>query len=146
MNPNFPMTVRRMNVIRAALSGPARTLFELADDVCMCFARAKGYVDYLHGQGEVYIASWPERKAGKIYRTAAYRMGNRPDAPRPARLTSAQRQAAHVARIRLDQDKYDRHKAASRARKVPRTRDPLVAALFGAAMPGARAITAEVQP
>lgn len=133
MKTEHPMTVRRTAAITAVLRDQALTIRDLAARVFLEYEQTRRYVAHLHAHGTVHIARWTVQATGRETRLPVYKLGAGRDAPRPARLTGTQRQANHILRIRDDADLYDRHKARSRARKLKPGRDPLVAALFGAA-------------
>ena len=133
MTPTHPMTMRRTAAITAALRDQALTIRDLAPLVFLSVEQTRRYLVQMHLDGTVRIARWAVQATGRETRLPAYRAGAGRDAPRPAVLTSAQRQVKHMARVRRDEDRYEMHKARNRARKLKTSRDPLVAALFGAA-------------
>lgn len=133
MTPTHPMTMRRTAAITAALRDQALTIRDLAPLVFLSVEQTRRYLVQMHLDGTVRIARWAVQATGRETRLPAYRAGAGRDAPRPAVLTSTQRQIKHMARVRRDEDRYELHKARNRARKLKTSRDPLVAALFGAA-------------
>ena len=126
MKIDHPMSVRRVAAITAVLASQALTARDLAPLVFLS-------IEQPHRAGTVRIARWAVQAIGRETRLPAYKAGAGRDAPRPAVLTSAQRQIKHMARVRRDEDRYELHKARNRARKLKKVRDPLVSALFGAA-------------
>ncbi|MDZ5633961.1 hypothetical protein [Janthinobacterium sp. GMG1] len=133
MKIDHPMSARRVAAITAALASQALSARDLAPLVFLSVEQTRRYLVQMHLDGAVRIARWAVQATGRETRLPAYRAGAGRDAPRPAVLTSAQRQIKHVARVRRDEDRYELHKARNRARKLKTVRDPLVAALFGAA-------------
>ena len=133
MKIDHPMSARRVAAIAAALASQALTARDLAPLVFLSVEQTRRYLVQMHLGGTVRIARWVVQATGRETRLPAYRPGAGRDAPRPAVLTPAQRQVKHIARVRLDEDRYELHKARNRARKLKKVRDPLVAALFGAA-------------
>ncbi len=133
MKIDHPMSARRVAAITAVLVSQALTARELAPLVFLSVEQTRRYLVQMHLDGTVRIARWAVQATGRETRLPAYRAGPGHDAPRPAVLTSAQRQIKHMARVRRDEDRYELHKARNRARKLKTARDPLVAALFGAA-------------
>lgn len=133
MKIDHPMSARRVAAITAVLASQALTARDLAPLVFLSIEQTRRYLVQMHLDGNVRIARWAVQTTGRETRLPAYRAGAGRDAPRPAVLTSAQRQIKHMARVRRDEDRYDLHKARNRARKLKKARDPLVAALFGAA-------------
>ena len=127
------MTMRRTAAIAAALRDQVLTTRDLAPLVFLSVEQTRRYLVRMHIDGAVRIARWTVQATGRETRLPAYRAGAGRDAPRPAVLTSTQRQIKHMARVRRDEDRYELHKARNRARKLKKVRDPLVAALFGAA-------------
>lgn len=142
MTLDHPMSERRVAAIITVLCDQALTVRDLAVQVFLSPEQARRYVVQLHASGVLRIARWATQSSGRATRLPvyAYKDGAGRDAKRPAQLSGAQRQARHIARVRSDADRYDTHKARNRARKLKPARDPLVAAMFGAA--GAQ----EVQP
>ena len=132
MKIDHPMSARRVAAITAVLASQALTARELAPRVFLSAEQTRRYLVQMHHDGAVRIARWAVQATGRETRLPAYRAGDGRDAPRPAVLTSAQRQIKHMARVRRDEDRYELHKARNRARKLKSVRDPLVAALFGA--------------
>jgi hypothetical protein len=132
MNTECPLTVRRIEAIRLALSSHALTLHELAARVHVCLEQARRYVRYMHRAHLIYIATWRSVQTTRLTRLPAYRAGAGKDIPKPSRLTPAQRTAAYRERVRSDPERYDLYKAKGRAQKRKPARDELVAALFGA--------------
>lgn len=132
MKLDHPMSARRVAAITEVLRGQALTVRDLAAKVFLCHEQVRRYVVELHAAGAVRIVRWSVQKEGRETRIPVFRLGAGPDAPRPQRLTGAQRQAAQMARIRANTERYDLHKARNRARKMKVARDPLVGALFGA--------------
>lgn len=133
MTPTHPMTMRRTAAIAAALRDQVLTTRDLAPLVFLSVEQTRRYLVQMHIDGAVRIARWTVQATGRETRLPAYRAGSGRDAPRPAALTSTQRQIKHMARVRRDEDRYELHKARNRARKLKIVRDPLVTALFGAA-------------
>ena len=132
MKIDHPMSARRVAAITAALASQALTARDLAPLVFLSIEQTRRYLVQMHLDGDVRIARWAVQTTGRETRLPAYRAGAGRDAPRPAVLTSAQRQINHMARVRRDEDRHELHKARNRARKLKKVRDPLVAALFGA--------------
>jgi hypothetical protein len=130
---DHPMSARRIAAITAALASQALTARDLAPLVYLSIEQTRRYLAWMHLDGSVRIARWAVQPTGRETRLPAYRAGAGRDASRPAILTAAQRQIKHMARVRRDEDRYELHKARNRARKLKKVRDPLVAALFGAA-------------
>lgn len=133
MKIDHPMSARRVAAITAVLASQSLTARELAPRVFLSVEQTRRYLVQMHIDGVVRIARWAVQATGRETRLPAYRAGAGRDAPRPAVLTSTQRQIKHMARVRRDEDRYELHKARNRARKLKKVRDPLVAALFGAA-------------
>lgn len=136
MKPDHPLTERRIAAIMEALRGPALTLPEVAERVHLCLEYTRRYLRHLHAVRIVYIAAWREARTTRITRIPAYRVGAMKEAPKPAKLTSAQRTAGYRARVRSDAERLDLYLAKARAQRRKPVRDPLVAAMFGA--PAAR--------
>ncbi|WP_300752193.1 hypothetical protein [Janthinobacterium sp.] len=133
MKLDHPMSARRVAAISAVLASQTLTAHDLASLVFLSIEQTRRYLVRMHIDRTVRIARWAVQASGRETRLPAYRLGAGRDAPRPAILTPAQRQIKHIARVRRDEDRYELHKARNRARKLKRVRDPLVAALFGAA-------------
>lgn len=132
MNIENSLTAYRINLIVEALHGRALTTDEIAPMINLCRDQTVRYMQLLHKSGAVYISAWPARTVGRATRLPAYRLGSRSDAPKPARMSGAERQAAYKARIFADVDRHERFKAVNVARRRKPVRDPLVAAMFGA--------------
>lgn len=136
MKPEHPLTVRRIKAISDVLRKEALTLSEVSARVHLSLEYTRRYLRHLHGAGVVRIAAWREARTTRITRVPAYRVGKAADAPKPAKLTPAQRTAGYRARVRSDAERLDVYLAKARAQKRKPARDPLVAAMFGA--PAAR--------
>jgi hypothetical protein len=127
----------RMTIIRKAVARKAMTIAEIAE-YHLSYRQTRRYVSHLHHAGLLHIVDWPLRGDARQTPTAAYRGGAGIDAMHKP-MTNAERQAAHIARVRADMDAYDRYRARDRARKSKPVVDPLLAALFGrTSAPGAR--------
>ena len=87
--------------------------------------------DQIRNTLRIQVARGTMRLDGNVSRVPAFRGQPGVDVPRVPAMTNAERQAAHMARVRADADAYGRHKARERARDLPLRADPLVAALFG---------------
>lgn len=133
MKIEHPMSARRVAAITAVLASQALTARDLAPLVFLSIEQTRRYLVQMRLDGAVRVARWAVQATGRETRLPAYRAGAGRDAPQPAVLTPAQRQVKHIARVRRDEDRYELYKARNRARKLKKVRDPLVAALFGAA-------------
>lgn len=89
----------------------------------------------LHAAGRIYIVGW--KVEGSHPRSARYRLGNKPDAPKPLPLTRAEvarRFRARALRNGSIEDLRERSRMSARRtywRQKPPRRDQFVAALFG---------------
>lgn len=131
MRIDNPLTAYRVTQIIEALHGGALNVDEVTEVLCLHPHHVGRYLQQLHAAGAIYISDWAVRTHGRATRLAVYKLGNKPDAPRPANLTPQQRQAKYKARLRADAELFDKHKALDRARKRRVVRDPFVAAFFG---------------
>jgi hypothetical protein len=122
-----------MNLVAAALADGPLCAHDLAPKVFLCYGHAWRLVKGMHELGMVHIAKWPLRRMPRATRVAAYALGAGKDAPKPKRLTQAQRQTRYKSKLRADADRLDIQLSKDRARKLKPTRDPLVAAMYGSA-------------
>jgi hypothetical protein len=132
MKSDNTLTAYRMELVAAALAGGPLCVHDLAPNIFLCYGQAWRLIKDMHEQGMVHIAKWPLRRTPRATRVAAYAFGAGKDAPKPKRLTSAQRQARYKSKLRADPERLDIHLSKGRARKRKPTRDPLIAAMYGA--------------
>lgn len=133
MKPSHPLTERRIAVIKDVLRDRALTLPEVAGRIHLHLECTRRYLRHLHEAHVIYVAGWREARTTRLTRIPAYRIGAKKDTAKPAKLTAAQRTAGYRARVRSDADRLDLYLAKARAQKRKPARDPMVAALFGAA-------------
>lgn len=96
-------------------------------------ATVSRWVNDLHASSEAYVKRWDTPTNGPFM--AVYARGRKPDAPRPAAKTVRERTESSRRGQRTNGAWEDRL-AAGRARywaEKPAARDPMTAALFGAA-------------
>jgi hypothetical protein len=127
------MTAHRIAAISAALQDGPLCAHDLAPKVFLSFEQARRYLRFMKEQGLAHIAKWPLRRTPRATRVAAYALGSGEDAKKPARLNGQKRQARCKAKLRADAERFEFHKAKRRALKRKPARDPLVAAMYGAA-------------
>lgn len=77
-------------IIRELLEGDV-TVREIAENIGAHVVTVRRYVSALYAAKCVYVSSWPEDSLGRAGNNIrAYTLGNKPDAKRPAKKTSAQ--------------------------------------------------------
>ncbi|MES3022760.1 MAG: hypothetical protein V4857_14380 [Pseudomonadota bacterium] len=117
MNPNHPLTARRIARILAALEVKAQNAHDMAASVCMCVDRARNYLMFLERAGQVHVRRWELRPAGNHYPVAVYALGKRKSAEKPPARTAQQKQAACRARLKDDKEGYERMRQSENMRR-----------------------------
>lgn len=113
MNPNNPQSIRRMDMIKAVLSDKPMMVNEISAAVFLNECSVREYLAYLHGERLIYIAEWPKNNCA---RGAAYKLGKRKDAPRPAPRTMAQYNKTYLDKVTSDPVRHDLRLAKRRAK------------------------------
>lgn len=135
MNPSHPLTARRIAAILAALADGPLTVRAIAARIHLCLDRTSEYVLKLADDGAIHLKTWAPQPTGRQHPVAVYKLGPGKNAPKPARQTGTQRQAAHRARIHADPERLDvflaRGRASKRVKKAVKTPQNPFSALFG---------------
>jgi hypothetical protein len=82
--------------------------------------RARLYVTTLHDQRKVHIHSWNPHPIGG-YPSPVYAVGEGEDAPRPAPLSTYEKNARHWAKLKADPQRHALHLHMQRVRRKPQT-------------------------
>lgn len=133
MKADHTLTAYRIGLTIAALQAGPLSAHDLAPKIYLCYGHAWRVLRLMHQQGLVHIAKWPLRRTPRCTRVAAYAAGPGKDAKKPPALTGPQKQARSINKARQNGDRYALIRAKDRARKRKLVRDPMVAAMFGAA-------------
>lgn len=92
------LALRRIEMIQCLLRQQDMTVHELAAGIHMSKRWAQSYLTYLHGLGLVHIAEYRQalRSNGSYLYVPLYAWGEATDAPKPARLSDAERQRRYM--------------------------------------------------
>lgn len=128
-----PETVAACRTIQSLLTArPDLSAKEVAAMAGVNAATMRRHIDMLHNVGLVHIGRWTRVK--HVYEML-WRLGPGIDAPKPAPMTVAQRNAKRALLVKIDPDAAESQRIAHRRyhvrTKLKPKRDPLVAALFG---------------
>jgi len=110
--------------IRQLLRDQSMTAHELAEAVPISKRWVQAYINHLKEDDRVYISRWTKEvgQCERMYPRPAYRAVHVPnDAPKPAPLTRAQKQARKHEKMMSDPIKYGQHIAKERERRAART-------------------------
>jgi transcription initiation factor IIE alpha subunit len=110
--------------IRELLRDQSMTAHELAEAVPMSKRWVQAYLNHLKDDGRIYIPKWTKEvdQCERMYPRPFYRAVRPPaDAPKPAPLTRAERQARKHKKMMDNPVKYGQHIAKERTRRAERT-------------------------
>lgn len=102
----------RIELINGALNSDALTIPDLAETIDLFPSSIRDLVYRLHGERKLYIERWIIVGKSMAY-TAAYRLGDLPDAPKPPKMTKEQR----AAKMRIYRANYEQSKAQKAERE-----------------------------
>lgn len=143
MNPNHPLTIRRIAAIEAATTDKKLSAIEIAQSIFICHQSALIYVRHLLGAdpavGErIHIASWRDVATG--IRVPLYQWGGGPHAPKPKPQTRVELVREYRKRVRKDPVRnafyLARQRARDRADRATKKPQGWAAALLGPAKQG----------
>ena len=133
MNPNHPLTIRRMEAIEKALRGRELNRHEIASEIHLSVRWVADYINHLHIDGKIHVCAWTTQAHEKAYPIQLYRWGAGKDARKPKPLSAKFKSAKARFKRDSDPEKRDRFLSLNRLRSRPPRVDPMVSALFGIA-------------
>ena len=110
--------------IRELLDGQSMTAHELAEAVPLSKRWVQAYLNHLKEDGRIYIPKWTKEvdQCKRMYPRPFYRAVRVPaDAPKPAPITRAEKQARKHKKMMNDPIKYGQHISKERVRRAART-------------------------
>lgn len=131
MNANHPSTIYKMARIRAFLTGEPKSATAVHTELFMGKRCAERYMTFMHGLGEIHIASWSRVVHDHPYPIAQYALGAGKDAKKPAPMKREVIRARSRKKLRSDPDQYNLYLQRDRNRKRKIPKNALVNALFG---------------
>lgn len=125
---------RKIARIKAMLAERPMSSVQIAAAVPISKRGAAEYLQLMHKAGEIYIERWIyDVLNARVYPRPAYRLGNKPDAAKPAPSTPAERAKRYREAIRKDPERKDRALAKRRLRSADVRPDVAAAWIFGGA-------------
>lgn len=108
----------KINKILDILSEKSLSRREIASQIHASFGHTRNYLNYLISEKKIYISSWKFDETGKknMFRPC-YRLGNKKNKPKPAKLTCSQRAARYREKLSKDLDRLDRVNMKRRLRR-----------------------------
>jgi hypothetical protein len=101
--------VIKINKILAILSDNSFTMHEIANQIHATFDHTRYYMKYLISEKKIYISSWQiDESSGRRLCRPCYRTGNRPDKPRPEKLTHYEKCLRYREKLAKDFDRLDK--------------------------------------
>lgn len=126
MNPDYPLTKRRIEIILALLKKRDLHPTEIAEKAFICVDLARKYAGLLIDMELAHAVRWEQTNGRSVY-VPILRAGKGESAPVPARMTVQERTARYRAVRKKDPEREDRLNSARNARRRKIIPDPLMA-------------------